>query len=261
MSKTIAELKKAIKAYPKTKNITGLKKAELIALLAELEQTHKKEENEIEGSGIGALFTKTKYDYFESSKNVLRQYGTHDIHSMQVIRTPVQSIATKALNIVSLGAFAKANGYDKLFHLALIAKIGNKSIVIEKFERVNISTTYKISKNTEIMNVNMQQKKLSLFDLMNNARRKVGDKQFFEYDAFSTNCQRFIMDLLESSKLSTPELTNFIMQDVQSIAEKLPSYVPKVAKTITDIANKGAEVLGMGKSSCNCKCHDLKNYL
>jgi hypothetical protein len=56
MSKTIAELKKAIKAYPKTKNITGLKKAELIALLAELEQTHKKEENEIEGSGIGALF-------------------------------------------------------------------------------------------------------------------------------------------------------------------------------------------------------------
>jgi hypothetical protein len=33
----------------------------------------------------------------------------------------------------------------------------------------------------------------------------------------------------------------------------MPSYVPKVAKVVTDIANKATQIIGLGK--CNCDCH------
>jgi hypothetical protein len=118
------------------------------------------------------------------------------------------------------------------------------------------------------MPIDMQKKRITLFDLMNNARRRFGESRYFSYDGFKNNCQDFLMMLLNASGLETADNKAFIKQPLEQLIKKLPSYVPKVAKVVTDVANKATEVIGLGK--CNCDCHktggssdilDLRKYL
>ena len=61
--------------------------------------------------------------------------------------------------------------------------------------------------------------------------------------------------LLTASGLQTKDNEDFILQPLERLISKLPKFVPKVARAVTDIANKATEVIGLGKG-CSCGCHD-----
>jgi c-di-GMP-related signal transduction protein len=58
------------------------------------------------------------------------------------------------------------------------------------------------------------------------------------------------MMLLNASGLETADNKAFIKQPLEQLIKKLPSYVPKVAKVVADVANKATEVLGHLCASC-----------
>ena len=99
--------------------------------------------------------------------------------------------------------FGKFNNdqYDKLFHLALIATVqtpqGDKNAVLEKNATINISTSYKTNSDTEVMDVPLGNKQLTIKSLLDNTLSQIGNKRFFLYDAFTTNCQQFIIEFTE----------------------------------------------------------------
>jgi hypothetical protein len=76
----------------------------------------------------------------------------------------------------------------------------------------------------------------------------------FLYDAFNrgeaTNCQGFIKEMLISENLYSPEVDKFVFQDLTDIQKSTHSYVPTVARAVTDI---GA-VFGLGTH------HNSDNY-
>lgn len=242
------------------------------------------QEEQAKGSGIFDFITKPiqrfiapREDFNNTSRKTLQDYGQYDIHSMYIQRAPISSAINTALNIVSLGQWnrvRKEANYDRLFHLSLVVNIHKDNqfipIILEKNEAVNISSQFKKFPGSETFSVPMRGyskadysrkvrgqsvKSLTLNELVNNALNKVGKQKFFLYDAFTNNCQYFIMYLLEYSGLLTPQSKGFIFQPMEEIVKKLPGYVPKMARFITDLGASWNKLSGQGDDA------DLEKFL
>jgi hypothetical protein len=217
-------------------------------------------------------------DYRQKTKKFITNYGSYDVKSITAVRTPILKLVNFALNAVSFGKLndlKKKYGHDKLFHLGIIVELNdnkNTRLIIEKLEKVNIeffNESY-IKKNSETVNVPMNYKKVSLYDLLNNARRKFGDYRFFSYDGTgysgsTNNCQDFIIMMLDASGLGDPSSKSFIKQDLDQLLNKLSKTTHKIAKGVTDLANKATSYIGLGyesdenesESDCSCDCHKM----
>ena len=115
-----------------------------------------------------------------------------------------------------------------------------------------------ISNKTEVMQVPMNNRKVSFYDLLNNARRQNGDHLFFSYDGTgrsgrTNNCQDFIMMLLNSSGLGDNDSKNFIKQDLDEMLQQLGSSFHRFSKGVTDKTNELTSFIGLGY--CDCGCH------
>jgi hypothetical protein len=205
-------------------------------------------------------------DYRNLTKNMITNYGNYDIKSIKAIRTPIINVLNSLMNVITLGKFKqlqKEYGYDKLYHLAIVVTLNDTkdtSLVIEKNEKITI-TMFKpsmITNKTETVDVPMNYKKVSLYDLLNNARRSFGDYLFFSYDGTgrsgkTNNCQDFIMMLLTSSGLGNNESKNFIKQELDEMLQQLGSSFHRFTKGVTDKANELTSFIGLGY--CDCDCH------
>jgi hypothetical protein len=77
--------------------------------------------------------------------------------------------------------------------------------------------------------------------LPQNTLNRIGSSKFYFYQASSTNCQRFINDILQSNGLSTSENNFFVSQDNESLLSNLSSY-RKFLNSITDLASVGDNI-------------------
>lgn len=182
-------------------------------------------------------------DYPASQQRIINKYGEYRIKNIRVGRTPLPSIITKILNVVSLGAYnklLKESPYDKLFHLFVVITLSNGTVVkilLEKNEALNMKVVSNYNPTgAEYMEVTNIPSDLTFSDLLNGARKRQGSN-YFKYNALHNNCQDFIMDLLKGSSISNNNLQNFIKQDVKSIFKNYPR-TRKFINTITDIGGK-----------------------
>ena len=212
------------------------------------------------GSGLFSYLKsiKTKVsNYFAPSKlnntstKTMKDFGGQKIVALNVYRTPIPSMIDTALNFVSLGSWEREKknvNYDKMFHLALIITLANgKNVVMEKNEVVNISTSYATKTDTETMNVPLKGTSLTLQELFDKARASVPEKTFYDYNAFTNNCQFFIRYILQASGLYSEPIAKFVFQDTIEIIKHLPAYVSTVAKVITRTGAVVNKVLGKGQ--------------
>jgi hypothetical protein len=194
------------------------------------------------------------YDYTNRSKQSIIDFGNDRITKMEIARTPLFIGWDVALDYMSNNRWfelKKKYGFDKLFHLSLLVTVDHNNsptqVVLEKNERINISPDFKLSPATEKLEVPIVGKNLTILELLSNARSKVGDKAFFEYDAFYNNCQFFIKYLLESSGLLTPENKAFLFQDIKDIVKELPPDLPVKIRGITWLGAIISKLTGKGK--------------
>lgn len=196
---------------------------------------------------VKEFFSPNLSDFNNTSKNTIKQFGNFPIIKLSIYRTPISSVLEGVLNFISLGKWnelKKKYSFDKLFHLALVATVklptgGEKNIIIEKNEVVNVSTSYQTSKDTEIMDIQLPGNiSYTVYGMLDRTKNSVGNRKFFAYDAFNrgqaTNCQGFLYIVLSSNGLMKPQYKNFLFQDLTEILKGLPSYVSKIAKMATD---------------------------
>jgi hypothetical protein len=191
-------------------------------------------------------------DFNNVSKRTIERYGKQPIASLSIYRTPIHSVLNGVLNLISENKFdelKKKYNYDKLFHLALVVRCGNKNIIVEKNEVVNISTEYKTSNDTEIKEVYLPVNFSStLEDMLMNTLNRIGKVNFFDYDAFrGLNCQNFVAENLKTLNLYTPDIEDFVMQDVKELAQELPEHVKDIARGVTRTGAIFSKIIGKGK--------------
>lgn len=220
----------------------------------------KPEYEHLEGSGITDFFKKIgqkvknvfspRMDgYNNKTQNMLKLYGNMPIKKLTIYRTPIMKLLNKVMDFVSFGKFEelkKKYGFDELYHLALIADLGNKNIVIEKNEVINVSNSYNTSSKTEKQDVPLNGKEITINEMFENGRKNVGDNKWFLYDPFNNNCQFFIKYCLESVGLYNEPEKNFLFQDLSGLEKDLPTISKKIAKTTTDVGAVVNKLSGRG---------------
>ena len=191
-----------------------------------------------------AIYGREDYPY--DQQRLLNKYGDNTVVSIRVGRTPLPSILTKVLNLVTFGGFQKLvdKSYDDLFHLFSIISLDNGvDILIEKNQSINMKVVNNYNpKGAEYIDVKVSG--ITLSELLNDARKKMG-KDFFNYHPTNNNCQDFIISLL--SPFLTNEAKNFIKQNVVSIFTKYPRTRKLMATltklgTASDVIQKGLKI-------------------
>lgn len=175
-----------------------------------------------------------KSKYPENVQRLLNTIGNKKVSNINICRSVVPRYLEILLNIISLGKFGQAklkNNFDKFYHLYMTFEIDNKKYMLEKNQLINLSSA---PKKCEEM-VSVSGGGFTLNEMLENARKKLGDTNFFTYDAFQRNCQAFITAILKANNISTPESEKFIYQNIEGLKKDLPNYVPKVTKFLTDI--------------------------
>ena len=191
---------------------------------------------------LQGFFKGVRLDFPPKERALLKMYGQYQIINITLCRAPISSTLNRVLDVVSLGKWSELKSqynYDHLFHLYMILKLSNgKMIRLEKNQVINISDSFNVEHNAEFQDVALQGKQITLQELLDNTIRKVGQKQVFVYSAFSNNCQRFLIDVLNSNGLLTEKEQHFILQDVGELAKKLPWYTKQIAQQTTDLAHQ-----------------------
>jgi hypothetical protein len=183
-----------------------------------------------------------------ASTRVMNALGNKPISSLIVMRTPIESWINKAINMVSLGQWEivkKQMRYDDLFHLALIAVVDGRKVVIEKNEVINIGGKYRETAKTQRVPVGIRPG-LTIFELLEGARKRMGDKNFYLYSGFEYNCQNFIVNILEGSGLLTPQLKAFIYQDLGDFLKR-SEHTGVLANALTYTASVANKLMGKGR--------------
>lgn len=193
-------------------------------------------------------------DLSPADKAFKTENGNQLIVSLNVLRTPLKKYVNSALNILTLGKFQEAvkqNGFDQLFHLFIQGKLQNGvEFILEKNETIQLRA-YKasdVNSQTELKSVDVAGKNITINSLFENAENTQKDR-FWAYDGLTNNCQDFVIAVLGSSGLLTPDLEYFIKQNAQGIAETINDRNPiasSIMKGTTDFAAKMRRVFGLG---------------
>jgi len=187
----------------------------------------------------------TRLDFPPKVRDVIAANKDKAIDSITVGRNPVRAAVTALMNALSLDQLksqVKREGYDNLYHLFMLVSLTDGStILVEKNQVVNMekvsSKNYPTESRIDVPLTLLNTKRLKFGDFINNAVKAIGSPLYL-YDAISNNCQVFVCNMLNSSGLLTPEITDFSMQDVEKVLSTSPSYLQKLTKFATDAAAK-----------------------
>jgi len=181
-------------------------------------------------------------NYPPKVREIIKQYGDRIIKNITIDRTPVPSLLTSALNIVSFGKFKermKNQPYDKLYHLRLdLLLADNTRLAIEKNEVINAYLNPIRQKGSEQQIIRNIPYGLSLNKLLDGAKRIQGDN-FFKYSAFNNNCQDFVLAMLNGSNIGDISNRNFVKQPTEALFD---STLTKISNAVTDLGAKVNEI-------------------
>ena len=211
------------------------------------------------GAGLGDWLRQTFSKRLDSFNNIssrtLAEYGNCKIVGISAAKKPIDSVLDKVINFVSLGKWAelkKKYSYDQLMHLGLIINVRlpsgeEKSIMCEKVDAVTIQPRVTISGQGAMeYRTPFKPDSYTLLELITKARQMVGDKVFFDYNAFSNNCQFFCSYILKACNVWTPPVAEFVMQDISELSKEMPTLTKTIMQATTDLGQIVNHVTGAG---------------
>lgn len=209
------------------------------------------------------------------STETLNKYGNQPIQSMLVLKSPLKPHWTGSLNLFSFGKFneiAKKNDLEVLYHLSIIAYVDNTPIIYEKNEAVKIApidANQKLNEKGVLTIPVILNKELTLNQFVENTIKFMGEDKFYDYDALgvdgvSNNCQDFVTSSLYANGILKENVMDFAKQATQTITNDIRndgtvSYLPKLAKFVTNMGSRFTRLIGRGKISKNDKL--FYNYI
>ena len=180
-----------------------------------------------------------KNDFSDSDKAVLGIVKGMKMDFLQVVRTPIASSISSMLNILTLGDWKRQvakSGLDSVFHLFLVMsfKGTGKRYILEKNDTVRFKEfDGGINHKSEIRKITIPRGSgVDIDTFLDKTKALMGGK-FWIYEAFTSNCQDFVLNCLSANGYLTPQLRDFVKQDFDTIVKGLPSYTKDLANKIT----------------------------
>ena len=217
---------------------------------------------EMHGEGIGSFFkgvVKRIDNVFNNTysplvEKLLKNYGDWRVVGFKIHRTPVQSVFTGILKVISLGKFGGyKDEYDKLFHLYCIFEItkGNetKYFLTEKSPNILVEMRSglesKASKAEDTMTGTVAYP-ATVADMYMNYM-KMYPTNWWKYHPRSNNCQIYIRGLINGLGITT--FDDFIFQPLEKY---LQGHTKDLALGVTDLGSFFGRLTGKGIETYEC---------
>jgi len=185
----------------------------------------------------------------KNARLFIEKYGDSmiDANSMVIRKNPIQSGVEKVLDFISQGKYSEIKdryAYDTMYHLRLDFSIEKRNYMTEKTANIQFRNAI-TNEDDEVLKISNPS--IKFIDFVMNTIKKM-KSNYFTYDAFTNNCQNYILNVLQSNSLLTSDAKNFIYQPVDDMIKELPSYVKKFASLATkagSYVDKGLQSLGL----------------
>ena len=175
------------------------------------------------------------FDYSPKSLKNLNTYGDLPIKNVYVVRESICTINSVFFNILTLNNYSRQiNEYSKEIedeyffpkhtYLLVEVKMPNeciKKIVIDKSPQLCITLYLKLYDNSEILKFNVKKKKITLRELLDNTRERIGGEKFFNWNIFTNNCQLFTYELLNTFNMDSKKQKYLAFIDQSKFKERL----------------------------------------
>jgi hypothetical protein len=165
------------------------------------------------------------------------RHGNHKITDIKLCKEVVSEnteFLLKALAGKNTWEEAKKKyGFDRFYHLFMIVTMENGSkLHIEKNEVIRMSEAPRDC--PDALNLGSPNA-ITVSELLDRTKQRIGNNDFFTYDPFRNNCQAFVKELLVTMGLLNNTSNEFLFQNVEGLREELPSYTKYIAKGLTDV--------------------------
>ncbi len=200
---------------------------------------------------VKGFITGVRDDYMPSVRKLLQEIEGKKIVKMIVVRDPIKEeihMLANAISMNEINKFKKEVSIDDLFHLFGVCTLDDGQMI--RFEKNAEIEAFKISKIQQIDKSNIFEcvvpNQISLNELLDNTRRKIGDRLFFDYNGMTNNCQDFLYNCLYHNGYESvnPKMKSFIKQDLTKLAKNMSSTSKTIMNTLTDLGKKTNILIG-----------------
>ena len=200
---------------------------------------------------VKGFITGVRDDYMPSVRKLLQEIQGKKIVKMIVVRDPIKEeihMLANAISMNEINKFKKEVSIDDLFHLFCVCTLDDGQMI--RFEKNAEIEAFKISKIQQIDKSNIFEcvvpNQISLNELLDNTRQKIGDRLFFDYNSMFNNCQDFIYNCLYHNgyESTNPKMKSFIKQDLTKLAKNMSSTSKTIMNTLTDLGKKTSILIG-----------------
>ena len=172
-------------------------------------------------------------------QRILKRVGDATITGIRVGRTPVSGLITGTIK------FFSSTPYDTLFHLFIIMTTDKGEVLLEKNEVIHMLLNPTIINNVEYLTID-KVPNITINELLEKTKERMGLKKFLGYNAYGNNCQNFLMNVFKANGIT--EGHKFIKQNTEGIFKNHPTLA-KFAKAVTDLGAKVNIITQGGKIS------------
>jgi len=145
--------------------------------------------------------------YTKKSQKILDTYGDYKVTNIYILRKPLPNIITFTFNVLSFYKYRKKlkESTDNIpYHTLLVFELemendAKKFILLEKMDTVILSEKIFIHEETEVRRVKLSNKENKMYTLryiLDTTEKRIGYKDFFNWDMTDSNCQNFTKKIL-----------------------------------------------------------------
>jgi hypothetical protein len=166
----------------------------------------------------------------------LERHGNELLDTFVVYRAPLDTLTNLTLQLLTAGdweGIKKRAGVDKLFHTFAIinGKYLYEKTAVPVLKEGTESGVSREGADKQIAPV----QRMTIRDFVGNAINAMGES-YFSYNAFTNNCQDFLMGSLRANGMLVPAVSLFLKQDTQKVIEQTPSLSKYLAEKIVNVA-------------------------
>ena len=160
-------------------------------------------------------------DYSRNNKKLLSEFGDWNIKYIYLVKEPISKFSYTLMNIISLNSFSNAiykyNDDNTPNHIFLILELNKgkerKTCILEKNTRLNIGFNYMVTDKQNKLKIKPS-KNISLFELLEKTKKRVGSKEFFNFEIYENNCQKLAIEILITIDKYNKKTKKFLYKEV-----------------------------------------------
>ena len=180
--------------------------------------------------------------YTNYQKQIIKKYGNFNINKIYIVKNNTDifnnCFIINILNFIQPNCkiFLQNNTFN---HYAIICNLKNnkesKFILIEKNACMRIKTNFSIKENKILKSVKLE-KNWKFKDILNNTKKRIGKKQYFNWNIYENNCQHWVKEILITLGKFNKNNAEFIMQDLNCL-NIFPRWKLNILTIIVNLSN------------------------